>query len=46
MEKHRELWQKKMRGELKQIEAKKLNELGNVIHQLKKWRGEKPIFEG
>ena len=46
MEKHRELWQKKMRGELKQIEAKNLNELENVIHQLKKWRGEKPIFEG
>lgn len=45
MEKHKELWQKKMRGELGKLEARKLDELGNAIHQLKRWRGEKSVFE-
>ncbi|MBI4211440.1 MAG: hypothetical protein HY540_02260 [Deltaproteobacteria bacterium] len=45
MEKHRELWVKKMQGMLSAREAKKLNELGTTIHRLKNWRGEKTVFE-
>lgn len=45
MQKHKELWEKKMRGELSRREAKRLNELGTVIHQLKRWRGEQGVFE-
>lgn len=45
MEKHKELWQKKVRGELSRREAHRLNELGNTIHQLRRWRGEKAVFE-
>lgn len=45
MEKHKELWQKKMRGQLSRLEAKRLNDLGNAIHQLRRWRGEKAVFE-
>jgi Flagellar FliJ protein. len=36
MEKHKELWKKKIRQELEKEEAKLMNELGNVIHQLRK----------
>lgn len=36
MEKHKELWKKKLKQELEKSEAKMMNELGNVIHQLKK----------
>lgn len=36
MQKHKELWQKKLSKELNMKEQKELNELGNVIHQLRK----------
>ena len=36
MQKHKELWQKKMSKELSMKEQKELNELGNVIHQLRR----------
>ena len=39
MEKHKELWRKKIKKELEFQEAKMMNELGNVIHQLRKMRG-------
>lgn len=35
MQKHKELWLKKLAKELSMKEQKELNELGNVIHQLK-----------
>jgi flagellar export protein FliJ len=40
MEKHKELWAKKIQKEISKKEEKELNDLGNTIHQLKKWRGE------
>ena len=40
MEKHKELWQRKIRDELSKKEAKEMDELGSTIHQLRKWRGE------
>jgi len=40
MEKHKELWRKKIEKELTRKEERELNELGNVIHQLRKWHGE------
>ncbi len=36
MEKHKELWLKKMLKEISMKEEKELNELGNSIHQLRK----------
>lgn len=45
MEKHKELWRKKLQGIINRSEAKKLDELGQAIHQLKRWRGEKSVFE-
>lgn len=36
MEKHKELWKKKIRQELEKREAKEMNELGNVLHGLNK----------
>jgi flagellar biosynthesis chaperone FliJ len=36
MEKHRELWIKKMQAQLSAAENKMMNELGNVVHQLNK----------
>lgn len=38
MEKHKELWFKKENGILNKQESKKLDELGQVIHQLREWR--------
>lgn len=38
MEKHRELWLKKMANELSAAENKMMNELGNVVHQMSKGR--------
>ena len=38
MEKHKELWQKKVNLELSMEENKLMNELGNVIHQMNKAR--------
>jgi flagellar export protein FliJ len=45
MEKHKDLWKKKVRDELSQKEQKEMDELGGTIHQLKRWRGEKSLFE-
>lgn len=45
MEKHKELWQKKINDELSRKEAKEMDELGATIHQLRKWRGEKSVTE-
>ncbi len=36
MEKHKGLWKKKVREKLEKEEQKLMNELGNVIHQLRK----------
>jgi len=38
MEKHKELWEKKMKKELSLEESKMMNELGNTIHQMNKMR--------
>lgn len=40
MEKHRELWAKKVAAALSREEEKQFDELGNTIHQLRQWRGE------
>lgn len=45
IEKHKELWQKKIKHELNQKESREMDELGSTIHQLKKWKGEKSAFE-
>ncbi|PIR25481.1 MAG: hypothetical protein COX62_06385 [Deltaproteobacteria bacterium CG_4_10_14_0_2_um_filter_43_8] len=45
MQKHKELWAKKLKGEISKKEAKELNDLGNTIHQLKAWKGEKSVFQ-
>ena len=45
MEKHKELWEKKVRAEISRREEREMDELGNVIHQLRKMRGEKAISE-
>lgn len=38
MEKHKELWEKKIRKELTAIEDKQMNELGQVVYQMNKMR--------
>ena len=45
MEKHRALWEKKVRDELTRKEEREMDELGGTIHQLRRWRGEKSVFE-
>jgi flagellar export protein FliJ len=45
MEKHKELWKKKIAEELTKKEEREMDELGNTIHQLRRWRGEKSTFE-
>jgi len=45
MEKHKELWEKKQRDELSRIEQREMDELGNTIHQLRRARGERQVFE-
>jgi len=35
IEKHKELWKKKLQKELNRIEEREMDELGNVIHQLR-----------
>ena len=45
MEKHKELWEKKVRNEISSREVKEMDELGGTIHKLKNWRGEKGVFE-
>ena len=44
MEKHKELWAKKVKGELSKREAKELDQLGQTVHKLRSWRGEKSVF--
>lgn len=45
MEKHKELWEKKLQNELTRKEEREMDELGGTIHQLRRWRGEKSVFE-
>ncbi|OGQ05552.1 MAG: hypothetical protein A2W61_01690 [Deltaproteobacteria bacterium RIFCSPLOWO2_01_44_7] len=45
MEKHKDLWAKKMQTILSKKEEKEMDELGQTIHSLKRWRGEKSLFE-
>lgn len=45
MEKHKELWEKKMRHEISRREQREMDELGNTIHQLRRWRGERSPME-
>lgn len=45
MEKHKELWEKKVRNEITRKEELEMDELGGTIHQLRRWRGEKSVFE-
>lgn len=40
MQKHKELWMKKVEKEISRKEERELNDLGNTIHQLRRWRGE------
>lgn len=44
MTKHKDLWRKKVREELSRKEEREFDELGNTIHQIKKWKGEKSEF--
>jgi hypothetical protein len=37
MLKHKELWIKKIKDELSKKEEREMDELGNIIHELKKW---------
>lgn len=46
MEKHKDLWQKRLQAELSRKEEKEFDELANTIHQLRKWRGEGATEEG
>lgn len=46
MEKHKELWRKKVAKEISRREEKEMDELGQTIHSLRKWRGEEQVFEG
>jgi len=45
MEKHKKLWEKKVKAEITMREQKEMDELGGTIHQLRRWRGEKTLFE-
>jgi flagellar export protein FliJ len=45
MEKHKELWEKKQLQELNRKEQREMDELGNTIHQLRRWRGERTPME-
>lgn len=45
MEKHKALWEKKINDEITRKEESEMDELGNTIHQLRRWRGEKGVFE-
>ncbi len=44
MVKHKELWRKKVEAELSRKEEREFDELGNTIHQIKKWKGERSEF--
>lgn len=45
MEKHKGLWAKKVRLELTRREEKQMDELGQTVYALRKWRGEKSEFQ-
>ncbi|MDO8494802.1 MAG: hypothetical protein Q7S68_05645 [Deltaproteobacteria bacterium] len=45
MEKHKALWAKKIAKELSKQEEKSMDELGQTISSLRKWRGEKSEFQ-
>lgn len=45
MDKHKELWRKKLALALSKKEEKEMDELGQTIHSLRKWRGEKTEFQ-
>jgi len=45
MEKHKELWEKKIKAEISRKEEREMDELGNVIHQLRRMHGEKALGE-
>lgn len=45
MEKHKELWRKKLAQVLLRKEEKEMDELGRTIYSLRKWRGEKSEFQ-
>ena len=45
MKKHKELWAKKVRQEMTRKEEHEMDELGQTIHGLRRWRGEKSVFE-
>lgn len=45
MEKHKELWEKKVKAEISRKEEREMDDLGNVIHQLRRMRGEKALGE-
>lgn len=45
MEKHKGLWAKKVRLELNRREEKQMDELGQTVYGLRKWRGEKSEFQ-
>ena len=44
MIKHKDLWRKKLNDELSRREEREFDELGNTIHQLKRWKGDKGQF--
>lgn len=44
MEKHKGLWKKKIAVLLSKKEEKEMDELGQTIHSLRQWRGEKSEF--
>lgn len=44
MEKHKELWAKKVRREINRREERAMDEMGQIIYNLRRWRGEKTVF--
>ena len=44
MEKHKVLWRKKVDKEISVREEKEMDELGQTIHSLRNWRGERSVF--
>ena len=45
MEKHKDLWKKKIAQQLMRKEEKTNDELGQTVNSLRKWRGEKSEFQ-
>lgn len=45
MQKHKELWLKKLRQKISRQEEKEMDALGQTIHSLRRWRGEKSLFQ-